>query len=50
MGKNAFRRLKNIMPAALVPIGWFLFALGTSIPGIPYAVKLLLLSAARVLP
>ena len=43
-------RLRPFVPASLVLVGWLSFGLGIGITGIPNALKLFLLSVARVLP
>lgn len=49
MGKNVFGKFKNIVPAALVLMGWCFFIGGIIAQGCPFA-QIVLLAAARVLP
>jgi len=48
MGKNVFNRLIKLTPVALAMIGWVAFVLGLIVQ--PIVLKVMLLSAARVLP
>jgi hypothetical protein len=50
MVKNVLSRLKTLVPASLVLVGWLSFVLGIIIPDIHNVLKLSLLSVARVLP
>ena len=48
MVKHVFNKLKSFNPVALAIFGWLAFALGLVVQ--PIGLKLVLLSAARVLP
>ena len=48
MGKNVFNKIKSICPVALEILGWLAFVAGLIVK--PIGLKLMLLSAARVLP
>jgi hypothetical protein len=50
MVNYVFSRFRQFVPAALVLTGWLSFALGIAIFDASPAVKLALLSVARVLP
>lgn len=49
MAKNVFNEVKHIYPVALECFGWCCFVVGTIMDN-PISMKLILLSAARVLP
>jgi|MudIll2142460700_1097286.scaffolds.fasta_scaffold681637_1 hypothetical protein len=49
MVKKVFNKVKHICPVALDLAGWCCFAIGTIIAD-PISAKVILLSAARVLP
>ncbi|MGD0918365.1 MAG: hypothetical protein ABSB22_18090 [Thermodesulfobacteriota bacterium] len=49
MAKNVFNKVKHICPVALEFAGWCCFVIGTIIAD-PVSAKVILLSAARVLP
>jgi hypothetical protein len=49
MAKNVFNEVKHIYPVALECFGWCCFVVGTIMDN-PISTKLILLSAARVLP
>jgi len=49
MVKKVQTKLKKLNSVSLVLVGWIAFAVGVYIEG-PMALKLMLLSAARVLP
>jgi len=48
MVKNVFFRMTDVHPVALAIIGWLVFVTGLVVN--PIGLKLVLLSAARVLP
>jgi len=48
MVKNVFNRMTQVHPVALAIIGWLAFVVGLIVN--PISLKLMLLSAARVLP
>jgi hypothetical protein len=49
MVKNVFSLVRLVSPTALAMVGWFAFAIGLWVVE-PFALKLALMSAARVLP
>lgn len=48
MVKNVFNKVNQVHPVALAVIGWLAFVLGLVVE--PISLKLMLMSAARVLP
>ena len=48
MGRKVQNKMKSIRPVSLVIVGWLTFVLGLMVD--PLILKLMLLSAARVLP
>jgi len=48
MVKNVFFRMRYVHPVALAILGWLTFVVGLIVE--PIGLKLMLLSAARVLP